>query len=182
MDRTGTERQTIVRTATVEDIPRVAALAAQLVRLHHALDPLRFIIFEPIEPGYGRYLREQLDAAEAVILVAVEPADDGGERIVGYCFGRTEERDWVALRDACGVLHDVLVDASARRLGVAEQLVRAMCEALRAKGAPRVVLMTAALNEGAQALFRKLGFRSTMVEMTRESEPAHPPPDETRAR
>jgi ribosomal protein S18 acetylase RimI-like enzyme len=36
-------------------------------------------------------------------------------------------------------------------------------------GAPRVLLHTAVQNEQAQALFSKLGFRSTMLEMTREA-------------
>jgi RimJ/RimL family protein N-acetyltransferase len=35
-------------------------------------------------------------------------------------------------------------------------------------GAPRVVLMAAWRNESARALFARLGFRPTMVEMTRE--------------
>jgi ribosomal protein S18 acetylase RimI-like enzyme len=39
---------------------------------------------------------------------------------------------------------------------------------LRERGAPRVVLSTAAQNETAQRLFEKLGFRRTMIEMTRE--------------
>jgi hypothetical protein len=38
-----------------------------------------------------------------------------------------------------------------------------------AKGAPRIVLHTAASNADAQALFARLGFRRTMVEMTREA-------------
>jgi RimJ/RimL family protein N-acetyltransferase len=45
---------------------------------------------------------------------------------------------------------------------------------LVALGAPRVVLHTAAKNEAAQRMFAKLGWRPTMVEMTREVEP----PDE----
>jgi ribosomal protein S18 acetylase RimI-like enzyme len=36
------------------------------------------------------------------------------------------------------------------------------------RGAPRVVLGTAEQNEPAQRLFERLGFRRTMVEMTRE--------------
>jgi RimJ/RimL family protein N-acetyltransferase len=39
---------------------------------------------------------------------------------------------------------------------------------LREHGAPRVVLGTAEQNAGAQRLFAKLGFRRTMIEMTRE--------------
>ena len=35
-------------------------------------------------------------------------------------------------------------------------------------GVPRVLLWSAAPNENAQRLFERLGFRRTMVEMTRE--------------
>ena len=39
---------------------------------------------------------------------------------------------------------------------------------LASRGAPRVVLSTAFRNEAAQRLFERMGFRRTMVEMTRE--------------
>jgi len=39
---------------------------------------------------------------------------------------------------------------------------------LRSIGAPRVVLWTAEKNDPAQRLFTRLGFRRTMIEMTRE--------------
>ena len=39
---------------------------------------------------------------------------------------------------------------------------------LRRRGAPRVVLWTAEQNDAAQRLFDRLGFRRTMIEMTRE--------------
>lgn len=39
---------------------------------------------------------------------------------------------------------------------------------LAGRGAPRVLLWTAAPNEAARRLFEQLGFRQTMIEMTRE--------------
>ncbi|HVE71847.1 MAG TPA: GNAT family N-acetyltransferase [Thermoanaerobaculia bacterium] len=39
---------------------------------------------------------------------------------------------------------------------------------LRERGAPRVILGTAAQNHVAQSLFRRIGFRDTMIEMTME--------------
>ena len=53
--------------------------------------------------------------------------------------------------------------------GIATALAGAAIEALERKGAPRVVLHTAAANEPAQRFFEKLGFRRTMIEMTREA-------------
>ncbi len=48
------------------------------------------------------------------------------------------------------------------------RLVEEMVAQLVALGAPRVILMTTALNKAAQRLFDRLGFRTTMFEMTRE--------------
>jgi len=71
-----------------------------------------------------------------------------------------------------GFIHDVVVEESSRRLGVANLLVEAAIEWLRAHGAPRVILWTAEQNPAAQKLFSRLGFRRTMIEMTLEL-PAH---------
>jgi len=156
-----------VRPATQADLPAVASLAASLVRLHHEFDPDRFLCIEPLEPGYVRFLAGELADDDAVILVAVARVDDR-ERVVGYTYGRLEPRDWNELLDACGKIHDVFVDEAARGHGVAAALVEAMVARLEAKGAPRVVLLSATPNVAAQRLFARLGFRSTMVEMTRE--------------
>jgi ribosomal protein S18 acetylase RimI-like enzyme len=154
-----------IRPATKGDLPAIAKLAANLVREHHATDAKRFLLVEPVENGYTWFFSRELEAKDAVILAAV--TDD--DRVVGYCYGRLEERDWNALLDAHGGLHDVYVDASARRSHVAEKLVGAMCDRLKDLGAPRTVLMTMTSNVAAQKLFAKLGFRTTMLEMTRES-------------
>ena len=46
--------------------------------------------------------------------------------------------------------------------------MNAALEWLRSRGAPRVLLLTATPNTGAQELFTKMGFRRTMIEMTKE--------------
>jgi ribosomal protein S18 acetylase RimI-like enzyme len=66
------------------------------------------------------------------------------------------------------VLYDIVVDPAHRGQGVGRVLLDATLEALKAKGAPRVVLSTAERNEPAQRLFARAGFRRTMIEMTRE--------------
>ncbi len=152
-----------IRNCRASDLPAVAGLAARLVRQHHAMDPDRFFIFDRIEEGYAAYLRGEIDRKRSVVLVASE-----GKRVVGYAFGRLEPRDWNALLDRCGVLHDIYVDERARRKGIAGLLVEEMAARLSALGAPRVVLMTAIQNAGAHRLFEGLGFRTTMLEMTRE--------------
>jgi len=51
---------------------------------------------------------------------------------------------------------------------MATALLEKAIEWLRERGMPRVILGTAEKNERAQRLFTKLGFRRTMIEMTRE--------------
>ena len=67
-----------------------------------------------------------------------------------------------------GALYDIVVDPAHRGRGVGRLLLEATIEALRDRGAPRIVLSTAERNESAQRLFARAGFRRTMIEMTRE--------------
>jgi GNAT superfamily N-acetyltransferase len=115
------------------------------------------------EVGYGSFLVSQLADDDVVVFVA----ERDGE-VMGYVYAGLEPRSWKELRDACGFIHDVAVVESGRRSGVATALVDAAVQWLRDRGAPRVVLWSAERNEGAQRLFARLGFRRTMVEMTRE--------------
>ena len=154
---------TLVRLATRQDLPAIAPLAAALVRLHHAFDAKRFFLVENLEAGYERFLAGELADPDARVTVAER---DG--QIVGYAYGGLLERDWNALLDACGAVHDIFVAEAARGEGVARLLMEDMLARLREMGAPRVVLSAAWPNETAQALFEKLGFRRTMVEMTKE--------------
>lgn len=154
----------VVRRAARADLPALVPLAVQLVTQHHAFDPLRFAMFERLEEGYAWFLGRELDDGDAVVLAAV----DAEERVVGYAYGRIEERSYEALLDRHGALHDLFVAESARGAGAATLLVERMLTELRAMGAPRVVLAAAQKNARAQRLFAKLGFRATMVEMTRE--------------
>ena len=154
----------VIRPATDRDAPALGRLGALLMRVHYGFDSNRFLPpgSNP-EAGYGRFLRSQLREDDVVILVA----ERGGE-VVGYVFAGLEPLSWKELRDACGFVHDIVVDESGRRLGVASALMDAAVEWLRERGAPRVMLWTAERNTGARQLFERLGFRPTMIEMTKE--------------
>jgi ribosomal protein S18 acetylase RimI-like enzyme len=155
----------LVRRAKRSELSAVARMAAALVREHHQLDPQRFLLVEPVEIGYRAWLGKEITRRGAVILVVEEDLE-----IVGYAYGTLESRNWNDLLDACGKLQDVYVAEGARRRGIARRLVESMHIELKALGAPRIVLMSAEGNRGAQAFFQAMGFRRTMVEMTRELE------------
>lgn len=153
-----------IRLATEADASALGRLGGLLMRTHHEFDPQRFLPpgADP-ESGYGRFLRSQLRDEDVVVFVA-----ERDNAVIGYVYAGLEPLSWKELRDACGFIHDVVVAEPGRRVGAATALIEAAVDWLRQRGAPRVVLWTAEPNTAAQALFARLGFRRTMVEMTRE--------------
>jgi ribosomal protein S18 acetylase RimI-like enzyme len=153
-----------IRPATLKDVGAIGRLGALLVREHHDFDPQRFIpATSRTEGQYGWYLGTQLEEPNIVILVA-----DRDGKVIGYTYSGVEGTDYMSLRGPAGVMYDIVVDPDHRQQGVGRLLVDATLEALKSKGAPRVVLSTAEQNAAAQRLFDRAGFRRTMVEMTRE--------------
>lgn len=139
-------------------------MGAALMRTHYEYDRHRFLApDEGAEAGYGGFLGSQLDQPDCVVMVAEL---DG--RVAGYVYAGIEPLSWKELRDEAGFVHDLLVAEDARHTGVGQHLLDAAIGWLRQRGMPRVVLWTAARNDGAQRLFARRGFRSTMVEMTLE--------------
>ncbi len=154
----------IVRRATPADLPSIGRLGALLIKEHYDFDPRRFLAARPGTPeGYASFMGTQLEDPDVAVLVA----DDDGD-VIGYAYAAVEGYDYMALRGPAGVLHDVIVDPEHRGRGVGRLLLDAALEFLRSRGAARVVLWTAERNEAAQRLFAGMGFRRTMIEMTRE--------------
>jgi len=153
-----------IRRATEADLPALGRLGALLLRTHYQFDSKRFMApgRNPDE-GYAWFLGTQLRDKDVVVLVAEKE-----KAVIGYVYAGLEPQSWKELREACGFIHDVVVDERGRRSGVATALIEAATAWLREQGAPRVVLWTAQPNEDAQRLFERVGFRRTMVEMTRE--------------
>jgi ribosomal protein S18 acetylase RimI-like enzyme len=162
-----------VRPATRADMKAVGKLGALLVRIHYDFDEKRFIAPTPqTNRGYGAYLGSQLKDPDVLVFVAEQEGE-----ILGYTYAGIEGMDYMALRGPAGALYDIVVDPAHRSRGVGRALLETTLAELRARGAPRVVLSTAAKNEAAQRLFEKAGFRRTMIEMTIELPEERTAPD-----
>jgi ribosomal protein S18 acetylase RimI-like enzyme len=160
----GNRMELIIRTAERRDLDSLGRLGAMLMHTHYAFDHRRFIAPDVgAEEGYAWFLGTILESGDDCIYVAEQDS-----KIVGYIWAALEPMSWKELRGPAGFIHDVAVADEARRSGVAAKLTDASIAWLRARGAPRVILWSAAPNEAAQSLFRRLGFRGTMVEMTLE--------------
>ena len=154
----------VVRRAIEADLATLGRLGALLMQTHYAFDQQRFMApgTNPAE-GYRWFLGSQLNQEDVIVFVA-----ERAGVVVGYVYAGLEPRSWKELREPAGFIHDVAVEESSRRTGVATALVEAAVEWLRGRGAPRVLLWTADQNSAALHLFSRLGFRRTMIEMTRE--------------
>jgi len=154
-----------LRRAETRDLPALGRLGGLLVRLHHGFDRQRFMAPQgDVDEGYGWFLGTQLAEQDCVVLVAEVDA-----QVVGYVYAGLEPMSWKELREPAGFIHDVVVDESQRGRGIATELVETAARWLKEHGAPRVMLWTASQNPAAQRLFSRLGFRTTMLEMTREA-------------
>jgi ribosomal protein S18 acetylase RimI-like enzyme len=154
----------MIRPATPADLPSIGRLGALLVKTHHEFDPKRFFgVTGRTEQGYGSFIGTQLEQPHIVVLTAVQDT-----RVIGYTYAGVEGRDWMSLRGPAGVLYDIVVDPERRRYGVGRMLLDATLASLKALGVQQVVLSTAERNASAQRLFASAGFRTTMIEMTRE--------------
>ena len=155
---------TDIRRARSAELPSLGRLGALLVQQHHDFDPRRFLAPRAATAEhYAAFLGSQLDDPDALVLVAEREG-----RVIGYTFSAMEGYDYKSLRGPAGLLHDILVDPDHRGRGVGRRLLDETISMLRARGARQVVLSTAERNESAQRLFARLGFRRTMIEMTRE--------------
>jgi ribosomal protein S18 acetylase RimI-like enzyme len=145
-------------------MPAVGRLGALLLQVHYEFDRLRFMHpGDGAEEGYAWFLGTQLHERDVLVLVA-----EMDEAVVGYLYAAIEPRSWKELREESGFIHDIVVAAEGRGRGAGEALMSAAFEWMTEQGVPRVLLWTAAPNVAARRLFERLGFRHTMLEMTRE--------------
>lgn len=158
------ENEFVIRRATRADLPTLGRLGALLLRTHFLFDQRRFMApGDDPEGGYAWFLGTQLEERDVIVLVA----EAEGE-VRGYVYAGLEPQSWKELREMAGFIHDVVVDEGGRQRGMATALIETAIGWLKDRGAPRVMLWTAEQNHGAQRLFSVLGFRRTMIEMTRE--------------
>jgi len=151
-----------IRPAAEPDWPGVGSLAELLVQTHYAFDHERFVHPDTLRAGdYTTRVRQEVQAGHAIVNVA-----DIGGVVAGYVFAGIEPESWKELRHEAGFIHDLVVAPAHRRGGAGRALVASAIDWFATRGVRRVLLWTAPSNTGAQALFRRVGFQPSMIEMT----------------
>lgn len=143
------------------------------VRVATQADRAQARTFIPPGTPRGRGSHVLLRAGQGHLWVAVEGAGAGAgdERMVGLLLA-TIQID--AEEEPLGYIHELLVQAAYRRLGVANHLLDAV-EAyfLRELGLPRVELVTSADNEAALRLYRSRGYTIHSVRLSKQQGETH---------
>ena len=98
--------------------------------------------------------------APSRILLVVE--SDGG--IQGFIAGRILEKEWE--------IENVVVAKSARRRSLGSQLLQEFVALARKRGGEKIFLEVRESNEGARAMYRKMGFEEAGLRKSYYSDPA----------
>jgi GNAT superfamily N-acetyltransferase len=149
----------VVRRATKGDAGRIAEFSVALAEQHYGFDQVRFTRLITRE-GAAAFYGSRTEAENAAVFI-VEV--DG--RIVGFAYMEYEPVIYAELAANVAWLHDIYIEADARRSGAGRELLAAVTEEARRQGANKVLLSVAEKNENAQRFFEQYGYRQTMREM-----------------
>ncbi|CAH0442795.1 MULTISPECIES: GNAT family N-acetyltransferase [Ralstonia solanacearum species complex] len=100
-----------------------------------------------------RFIRKRIESDESLIFVA----DAGNHTLAGFC--QLYPTFCSVAAAPIYVLYDLFVSPTARRQGIAQQLLQAAAYQAKVDGKVRVDLTTAKQNVNAQALYERLGWK-----------------------
>ncbi len=154
-----------IRPATLTDIEPIIAMQRQIHAEHLAWDAARWTIQTPIDQAYRDWIANLIASANGGLTLIAKDS----EKLVGYLIAEIEGESTKHWSPRAVYLHDLFVDASSRRAGVARLLMERLLEwSASSHPSLQVRLMTAIRNESARAFFERFGFRSCVVEMLRD--------------
>ncbi len=149
---------TEIRPATEADLATMSALWLEYMRHHARVDPR----YEPASDGAAAFaahvVRAHLGNAQSLALVATQAS--GG--VVGFLLASQAMRPPVFAERRLGMIHDLMVDARARRGGIGRALVDACLEWFARRGETQVELRRHEGNPEAVAFWQALGFTASI--------------------
>lgn len=156
----------VIRPGAAADVPAILPMVRALTDLHQRHDPERFQVRPDVLDRYARWLPERAVDPRGVLLIAEDQ-----ERPVAFLVGTIEPEVPIFWIPECGWIHDVWVEPSHRRTGIASALVQSAVERFDAMGVAQVRLDTGSFNEQARQVFARAGFRPCVVELIRTLTP-----------
>ena len=143
----------VIRTIRKEDVSKAAELLARLKKLNGEFDPL-LKTTTTLEEASTDSINQAMSADNSVILVAVEQG-----KVVGLVKADLTDRVFYEPRKE-GAIVEFYILPEFRRGNLGSELLSAVSESLRKKGAELITAEFPSQNEIAKNFYSKLGFRS----------------------
>jgi ribosomal protein S18 acetylase RimI-like enzyme len=153
--------QYTIRPAVGDDLTLIAGMWGDLALQHKSYDAECWNFRPDAAEGFVRYLKTQLDDADAFLLVAVDEAD----LPVGFVLGKVSPAIPVMTPGKVGTVTDLFVSRTHRRRKLGRHLMTAAFAKMKSLGAREVSLSVAAANETVVEMYRKMGLRIVMHRM-----------------
>lgn len=147
------KKETVIRAIRKEDVKSASELLARLKRLNGEFDPLLKTI-PAIETAATKSIEQAMSLGNSVILVAAERS-----KIVGFVKAEVSDRIYYEPRKE-GAIVEFYILPEYRRSSLGRDLLSAVSEELRKKGAELITAEFPSQNEIASKFYAKLGFRS----------------------
>lgn len=151
----------VIRLARPEDADGIAALWAELVAHHHALDPALPVARSDGPQHYAHAIGDRLRSPFAAVWVA-----EAGEELVGYGVAIVNDAASAFFAfEKAGLISDLYVRPGFRRSGIGRRLVHAIAEWFAECGVYDYEWNVAARNAEAQAFWRAMGGVPILIRM-----------------
>lgn len=154
-----------VRGATRADLPQILGMLKQLTDAHAHYDHKRFVAPSDAASVYGAWVAKALPGSDVLALVA-QRVDSG--RVVGYLISEHFEAMPKYWAPECIYVHDIFVEAEARKTGAADVLLEHAAIWGQARGVSQLRGIVANANQMGQAFFKRSGFRAGCIEFVRD--------------
>ncbi len=151
----------MIREATVDDIPSLAALYKELMVYHHKLNPEKFEI--PNDNASEDKIKEKMDLGDLFIIICHET--DG--IIDGFAIFLTlaEKNSTEENPKGSVILHDLVVSENSRHKGIGTELINEVIKIAKENHCSSIILDVNTLNMDAQNFYEKKGFEPTTIQM-----------------
>ena len=143
--------QTLVRTATEEDVAAILPLWRELMEFHSSLDS-QYRLVADAATQVETHLHAELATPTSILAVA-----ECGSTIVAYCRASVRQQSPIFEQHSHGFISEFHVSPSFRRRGIGRSLFEHVQQWLVEQDIRRVELVTLSANEASTAFWQSVG-------------------------
>lgn len=154
-----------IQQARQEDVPRIVDMLGQLTDAHARYDGKRFVAPEDPSAVYAAWVAKAVPGSDVLALVARQTSDG---LVIGYLIAEHFEAMPKYWAPECIYVHDIFVEAAARKSGAADAMLDRAAMWGQSRGVRQIRGIVAHANHMGQAFFTRSGFRAAAIEFVRD--------------